>query len=105
MALVTKRVMNACHRSAILVIHFMVGGAAVLMVKQERDRALQCKEVSGRTVRVSKHLKTRLGSSLAWPDPFRAGRYRLVMISARSERVWSIAYTFFVLEIYRFCIC
>ena len=32
-ALVTKRVMNACHRSAILVIHFIVGGTAVLMVK------------------------------------------------------------------------
>ena len=33
MALVTKCVMNACHRSAILVVHFVVGGAAVLMVK------------------------------------------------------------------------
>ena len=32
MALVTKRIMNACHRSAILVVHFIVGGAAVLMV-------------------------------------------------------------------------
>ena len=30
-ALVTKRVMNACHRSAIVVVHFIVGGAAVLM--------------------------------------------------------------------------
>ena len=30
-ALVTKRVMNACHRSAILVVHFIVGGTAVLM--------------------------------------------------------------------------
>ena len=33
MALVTKRVMNACNRSAILVIHFIVGGAAVLVAK------------------------------------------------------------------------
>ena len=32
-ALVTKRVVNACHRSAILVVHFIVGGAAVLMAK------------------------------------------------------------------------
>ena len=32
-ALVTKRIVNACHRSAILVIHFIVGGAAVLMAK------------------------------------------------------------------------
>ena len=32
-ALVTKRVMNACHRSAILVIHFIVQDAAALMVK------------------------------------------------------------------------
>ena len=31
--LVTKRIMNACHRSVILVIHFIVGGAAVLMAK------------------------------------------------------------------------
>ena len=33
MALVTKRIVNACHRSAILVVHFTVGGAAVLMAK------------------------------------------------------------------------
>ena len=32
-ALVTKRVVNACHRSAILVVHFIVGGAAVLKAK------------------------------------------------------------------------
>ena len=32
-ALVTKHIMNACHRSAILVIHFIVGSAAVLMAK------------------------------------------------------------------------
>ena len=32
-ALVTKHVVNACHRSAILVIHFIVGGAEVLMAK------------------------------------------------------------------------
>ena len=61
MALVTKRVVNTCSRSAILVIHFIVGGAAVLVVKL--DGALQCTEVSGRTVRLVKHLKTRLGSS------------------------------------------
>ena len=33
MALVTKHVVNACHRSAILVVHFIVGGAAVVMAK------------------------------------------------------------------------
>ena len=33
MALLTKHVVNACHRSAILVVHFIVGGAAVLMAK------------------------------------------------------------------------
>ena len=33
MALVTKRVMNACPRSDILVINFIVGGIAVLMAK------------------------------------------------------------------------
>ena len=33
MALVTKHVINASHRSAILVIHFIVGGVAVLMAK------------------------------------------------------------------------
>ena len=33
MALVTKHVVNACRGSTILVIHFMVGGTAVLMVK------------------------------------------------------------------------
>ena len=32
-ALVTKRVVNAYHRSATLVVHFIVGGAAVLMEK------------------------------------------------------------------------
>ena len=32
-ALVTKHVMNTCHKSAILVVHFIVGGAAVLMAK------------------------------------------------------------------------
>ena len=33
MALVTKRVINACPRSAILVIHFIVGGVAVFRAK------------------------------------------------------------------------
>ena len=32
-ALATKRVVNACHRSAILVVHFIVEGVAVLMAK------------------------------------------------------------------------
>ena len=32
-ALVTKRVVNACHRSAILVVHFIVGGTTVLVTK------------------------------------------------------------------------
>ena len=33
MALVTKRIVNACHRSAILVIHFIVQDVAALMGK------------------------------------------------------------------------
>ena len=33
MALVTKRVVNACPRSAILVVHFIVRGIAVFMTK------------------------------------------------------------------------
>ena len=32
-ALVTKHIVNACHRNAILVVYFIVGGAAVLMAK------------------------------------------------------------------------
>ena len=32
-ALVTKRVVNACPRSAILVVHFIAGGVAVFMAK------------------------------------------------------------------------
>ena len=33
MALVTRRVVNAYPRSTIVVVHFIVGGAAVLVVK------------------------------------------------------------------------
>ena len=33
MPLVTKRVVNVCPRSAMLVIHFIVGGVAVFMAK------------------------------------------------------------------------
>ena len=33
MDLVTKHIVNACHRNAMLVVHFIVGGAAVLMAK------------------------------------------------------------------------
>ena len=33
MALVTKRVVNACPRSAILVVYFIVGGVAAVMAK------------------------------------------------------------------------
>ena len=33
MALVTKRVVNACPRSAILVVHFIAGCVAVFMAK------------------------------------------------------------------------
>ena len=32
-ALVTKRIVNACPRSAILVVHFIVGGVAIFMAK------------------------------------------------------------------------
>ena len=63
MALVTKRVVNARHRSAILVVHFILGGAAVLMEKLGARGALPCTKVSGRNVHVARHLKTRLGSS------------------------------------------
>ena len=67
MALVTKLVLNACHMSAILVIHFIVGGTAVLVVKlgtrQSASSDLKCTEVSGRNVCIAKHLKTKLGSS------------------------------------------
>ena len=38
-ALVTKRVLNAYPRSAILVVHFIVGGIAVLMAKLGRRRS------------------------------------------------------------------
>ena len=40
MALVTKCVMNACHRSAILVIHFIVQDAAALMAKLGTRRSI-----------------------------------------------------------------
>ena len=63
MALVTRGVVNACYRSAILVIHFIVGGTAVLMTKLGKRQSASVHEVSGRTIRVAKHLKTRLGSS------------------------------------------
>ena len=33
MALVTKHVVNTCSRSAVLVVHFIVGGVAVFMAK------------------------------------------------------------------------
>ena len=33
MALITKHIMKACTRSTALVIHFIVGGAAVLVAK------------------------------------------------------------------------
>ena len=39
-ALVTKRVVNACHRSAILVVHFIVGAVAVLKVKLGTRRSI-----------------------------------------------------------------
>ena len=39
MALVTKRVRNACPMSAILVVHFIVEGVAVLMAKLGRRRS------------------------------------------------------------------
>ena len=38
-ALVTKHVVNACNRSTILVIHFIVGGTAVLMAKPGARRS------------------------------------------------------------------
>ena len=61
-ALVTKRVVNACHRSAILVVHFIVGGAAVLVVKlgTGRSASVYIGEQAYRTR--SEALKTRLGS-------------------------------------------
>ena len=38
-ALLTKRVVNASPRSAILVVHFIVGGVAVLMTKLGRRQS------------------------------------------------------------------
>ena len=38
-ALVTKPVVNACLRNATLVVHFIVGRAAVLMAKLETRRS------------------------------------------------------------------
>ena len=40
MALVTKHVVNACPRSAILVIHFIVGAVAVLKAKLGTRRSI-----------------------------------------------------------------
>ena len=39
-ALVTKRVVNACPRSAILVVHFIVGAVAVLKAKLGTRRSI-----------------------------------------------------------------
>ena len=39
-ALVTKRVMNACPRSAILVVHFIVGAVALLKAKLGTRRSI-----------------------------------------------------------------
>ena len=39
MALVTKRVLNACPRSVIIVVHFIVGDVAVLMAKLGRKQS------------------------------------------------------------------
>ena len=39
-ALVTKRIVNACPRSAILVIHFIVGAVAAFMVKLGTRRSI-----------------------------------------------------------------
>ena len=40
MALVTKRIVNACPRSAMLVVHFIVGGVAVLTAKLGTRRSI-----------------------------------------------------------------
>ena len=40
MALLTKCIVNACPRSAILVVHFTVGGVAVLMAKLGTRRSI-----------------------------------------------------------------
>ena len=40
MALVTKRVVNACPRSAILVVHFIVGAVAAFMTKLGTRRSI-----------------------------------------------------------------
>ena len=39
-ALVTKHVMNACHRSTILVVHFIVRDPAALMAKLGTRRSV-----------------------------------------------------------------
>ena len=50
-----KYIVNSSHRSAILVVHFIVGGAAVIVAKLGQDGALQCTEVSGHIVCIVKH--------------------------------------------------
>ena len=62
-ALVTKRVVNACPRSAILVVHFIVGAIAVHIAKLGTRRSISVYRGEWAYVRVAKHLKTRLGSS------------------------------------------
>ena len=48
--------------SAILVIHFIVGDAAALMAKLGTRWSTLSLQSEG-TIRIAKHLKTRLGSS------------------------------------------
>ena len=67
-ALVTKRVVNACHRSAKLVVNFIVGGAAVLMAKLGARRSASvykgewayrtCSEVFKDEARLQLHSKS-----------------------------------------------
>ena len=64
MALVTKRIVNAYPRSAILVVHFIVEAIAILMAKLGTRRSISVYRGEwAYTISVAKHLKTRLGSS------------------------------------------
>ena len=63
MALVTKRVVKAFHRSAILVIHFIVRDAAALMAKLGTRRSASLYKGEWAYRMHSEALKTRLGSS------------------------------------------
>ena len=63
MVIVRKHVMNTCPKSAILVVHFTVGGIAVLMAKLGTRWSVSVYRGECAYRMCSKAFKTRLGSS------------------------------------------